>query len=99
MTMPSVSTAYLLFFCVCIGLLLLIGAVKLPEVARSSFRFFRQMRARKTRGERMLADLEKLTRDSRSLEGVYSFESVPPHLSPDHTESIISSAPSSVPSR
>jgi Sec-independent protein translocase protein TatA len=98
MTLPPASTAYFLFFCVCVGLLLLIAAVKAPEVIRSILRFMRQMRARKTRGERMLADLEKLKRDSRDLEGVYCFEAIQPHFSPDHTESATSVA-SSVPSR
>lgn len=74
--MPSFSTAFLGFTLVSTAFLLLIVAVKLPEMWRNCHRFIRQMAARRTREGRMLADLEKLMAEARRLEGIYCFESV-----------------------
>lgn len=76
--MPSVTTFFLTFLAASLSVLLLVICIKAPELWRSYRRFSRQMQARKTRGERMLADLEKLKADARKLEGVYRFDS------PDH---------------
>lgn len=81
-SLPPVSAAYAVFFLASLGVLFLILCVKTPEMWRSWRRFFRQMMARKTRKERMLADLEKLMAEARRLEGIYCFESVEPHRSP-----------------
>lgn len=81
-SMTPVSTVYFIFFCAALFVLFLIICAKVPEFVRSLRRFMRQMGARKTRGERMLADLEKLTSDARKLEGVYRFDSIEPHSSP-----------------
>ena len=77
--MPPVSTVFFAFFCASLFVLFLIACVKTPEWVRSIRRFRGQMGARKTRGERMLADLEQLTTEARKLEGVYRFESIEPH--------------------
>ncbi len=82
--MASVSVTYLWFFIASFLVLFLIGCVKAPECIRYWERFFRQMKARKTRGQRMLADLEKLKSDARKLEGIYRFEGIEPHHSPAH---------------
>ncbi len=74
--MPSFSTAFLGFTLVSAAFLLLIVAVKIPEMWRSCHRFLRQMAARRTREARMLADLEKLMAEARRLEGIYCFERI-----------------------
>lgn len=81
-SLPPVSAAYAVFFLASLGVLFLIFCVKTPAMWRSWNRFFRQMMARRTRKERMLADLEKLMAEARRLEGIYCFESVEPHVSP-----------------
>lgn len=91
--MLPVAKVYLLFFAVSLSLLFLIFCVKLPEIWRSSSRFFRQMAARRTRHERMLADLEKLMSEARRLEGIYCFEAVEPHLTPRQPAAETSSSP------
>lgn len=54
-----------------LGSIALIGLVgRLPHLRR----LVRHMRARRTRGERMLADLDKLRSDALELEGCYYFE-------------------------
>ena len=95
--MLPVANVYLLFFAVSLTLLFLIFCVRLPEFWRSASRFFRQMAARRTRHERMLADLEKLMAEARRLEGVYCFESVEPHRTPRQpmAEEIVNSPGSS----
>ncbi len=80
--MAPVSTVFLMFFGASLFVLFMIACVKLPDTVRSIRRFIRQMGARKTRSERMLADLEKLSEDARELEGVYRFDSIDPHSSP-----------------
>jgi hypothetical protein len=85
-SLPPVSIVYLAFFSASLFVLFLIACVKMPEAVRGMQRFLRQMGARKTRGERMLADLEKLIADSRQLEGVYRFDTVEPHISPSQAD-------------
>jgi|GEM_PF-864001 hypothetical protein len=85
-SLPPVSSVYLAFFSAALVVLLLIAGVKLPETFCGVRRFLRQMGARKTRSERMLADLEKLISDARRLEGVYRFDSIEPHVSPGQAE-------------
>jgi hypothetical protein len=80
--MPPVSTVYAGFFVVSLALLFLIFCVRLPEMWRSWRLFFRQMAARKTREERMLADLEKLMAEAERLEGIYCFENTEAHHAP-----------------
>jgi len=80
--MPPVSTVYVAFFLASLFVLFLIVCVKTPEMWRSWRRFLRQMVARRTREERMLADLAKLMAEARRLEGIYCFESFEPHSSP-----------------
>lgn len=96
-SLPPVSTVYLAFFSASLVVLFLIACVKMPEAIRGMRRFLRQMVARKTRSERMLADLEKLISDSRQLEGVYRFENVEPHVSPGQAEA--EAARASMPSK
>ena len=84
--MPPVSTVFFAFFCASLFVLFLIACVKAPEWVRSIRRFQGQMGARKTRGERMLADLEQLKADARKLEGVYRFDAMEPHSSPSQAE-------------
>lgn len=72
--MPPVATFFVAFLAASLFVLFLIICVKAPESWRSCQRFLRQLEARKTRGERMLADLEKLKADARKLEGVYCFD-------------------------
>jgi hypothetical protein len=96
-SLPPVSTVYLAFFSASLFVLFLIACVKTPEAIRGMRRFLRQMGARKTRSERMLADLEKLISDSRQLEGVYRFETVEPHLSPNQADAEVARA--SMPSK
>jgi hypothetical protein len=98
-SLPPVSTVYLAFFSASLFVLFLIACVKMPEAIRGVRRFLRQMGARKTRSERMLADLEKLISDSRQLEGVYRFETVEPHVSPGQAEAARASMPSKVAAR
>jgi hypothetical protein len=100
-SLPPVSTVNLAFFSASLVVLFLIACVKMPEAIRGMRRFLRQMGARKTRGERMLADLEKLIADSRQLEGVYRFENVEPHRSPRQADAAaaIASMPSKVAAR
>jgi hypothetical protein len=86
--MPPVSTVYAGFFLVSLALLFLIFCVKLPEMWRSWRLFFRQMSARKTREERMLADLEKLMAEAERLEGIYCFEETESHHAPARTTSL-----------
>lgn len=83
--MPPVSTVYAGFFLVSLALLFLIFCVNLPEMWRSWRLFFRQMAARKTREERMLADLEKLMAEAERLEGIYCFEPVEMHHAPSRS--------------
>jgi hypothetical protein len=83
--MPPVSTVYAGFFVVSLALLFLIFCVKLPELWRGWRLFSRQMAARKTREERMLADLEKLMAEAERLEGIYCFERVESHHAPSRT--------------
>jgi hypothetical protein len=85
LAMPPVSTVYAGFFLVSLALLFLIFCVKLPEMWRSWRLFFRQMSARKTRQERMLADLEKLMAEAERLEGIYCFETVEVHHAPSRS--------------
>jgi hypothetical protein len=80
--MPTVPTVYAGFFVVSLALLLLIFCVKFPEMWRGWRLFGRQMAARKTRQERMLADLEKLMAEAERLEGIYCFERVESHHAP-----------------
>lgn len=80
--MAAVSTIYATFFLVCFFVLFLILCVKLPEMWRCFRRFCRHTAARRTRKERMLADLERLMAEARRLEGIYCFETVEPHPSP-----------------
>lgn len=80
--MPPVSTLYVGFFLVSLFVLFLVFCVKTPEMWRSVRRFLRQMKARRTRQERMLADLAKLEAEALRLEGIYCFERVEPHRSP-----------------
>lgn len=96
-SLPPVSTVYLAFFSASLFVLFLIACVKMPEAIRGMRRFLRQMVARKTRSERMLADLEKLISDSRQLEGVYRFETVEPHVSPGQADA--EAARASIPSK
>lgn len=81
--MPSVTTFFLSFLLASLFVLVLVIGIKAPELLRSYRRFLLQMEARKTRGARMLADLDKLKADARKLEGVYRFES-PDHQAPDY---------------
>lgn len=83
---PSVSAVCLAFVGVSFVVLFLITCLKLPEAVRGIRRLALQMLARKTRNERMLADLEKLIYDARQLEGVYRFDTVEPHASPGQAE-------------
>lgn len=85
--MPPVSTLYVGFFLTSLLVLFLIFCVKTPELWRSARRFLRQMKARRTRQDRMLADLAKLEAEALRLEGIYCFESVEPHVSPSCRES------------
>ena len=96
-SLPPASTAYLVFFLASLGLLFLIFCVRTPELWRSWRRFSKQMGARRTRNERMLADVEKLMADARRLEGTYCFESIEPHSSPSRPASRerVSSPPTS----
>jgi len=55
--MLPVSTVYALFFGSAVLVLLLIFCVRMPELWRKGRRFAKQMIARRTRQERMLADL------------------------------------------
>jgi hypothetical protein len=80
--MLPVSTVYALFFGAAVFVLFLIFCAKMPELWRSWRRFARQMVARRTREERMLADLEKLMAEARRLEGIYCFERFEPHHAP-----------------
>ena len=84
--MPSIATFFLIFLVASLSVLLLVICIKAPELWRSYHRFTRQLEARRTRGSRMLADLEKLKVDARKLEGIYRFES------PDHNASSYGSA-------
>ena len=97
-SMPPVSTVFLAFFCASLFVLFLIACVKLPDWVRSIRRFQVQMGARKTRGERMLADLEQLKREARKLEGVYHFDAIEPHSSPSQA-AVASAAAASLASR
>jgi len=97
--MPPVSTFFVAFLAASVFVLFLIICVKAPEFLNSLRRFSRQMQARKTRGERMLADLEKLKADARKLEGVYHFDN-PDHraaayrkVNSDVSEAVTSSVP------
>lgn len=83
--MPPVSTVYAGFFLICLALLFLIFCVKVPELWRGWRLFARQMAARKTREERMLADLGRLMAEAERLEGIYCFESVENHHAPVRT--------------
>lgn len=83
--MPPVSTVYAGFFLICLALLFLIFCVKLPELWRGWRLFFRQMAARRTREERMLADLGKLMAEAERLEGIYCFEASESHHAPART--------------
>ncbi len=80
--MPPVSTVYALFFLASLFVLFLVVCVKMPEFWRSWRRFLKQLIARRTREERMLADLEKLMAEARRLEGIYCFERIEAHPSP-----------------
>jgi hypothetical protein len=80
--MLPVSTVYALFFGAAVFVLFLIFCAKMPELWRSWRRFARQMVARRTREERMLADLEKLMAEARRLEGIYCFERFETHHAP-----------------
>ncbi|NLT70897.1 MAG: hypothetical protein GXX91_09405 [Verrucomicrobiaceae bacterium] len=75
-SLPPISVVYLAFFGVSLVVLLLIACVKLPEAVRGLKRFTLQTLARRTRRDRMLADLEQLIADARQLEGVYRFDTV-----------------------
>jgi hypothetical protein len=91
--MAPVSDLYVAFFLVSLFVLFLIFCVKAPELWRSCRLFSRQMVARRTREERMLADLEKLMAEARRLEGIYCFESIetnPPSV--HHVEPKVSGA-------
>lgn len=80
--MLPVSTVYALFFGAAVFVLFLIFCAKTPELWRSWRRFAKQMVARRTREERMLADLEKLMAEARRLEGIYCFERIETHHAP-----------------
>lgn len=80
--MPAVSSVYASFLFVSLLVLFLVFCVKTPELWRSGLRFWRQLVARRTRNERMLADLERLMAEARRLEGIYCFDGVEPHVSP-----------------
>ncbi len=80
--MLPVSTVYALFFGSAVLVLLLIFCVRMPELWRKGRRFAKQMIARRTRQERMLADLERLMEEARRLEGVYCFERIELHHAP-----------------
>ncbi len=85
-SLPPVSAVYFAFFGVSLVVLLLIACVKVPEAVRGLKRFTLQMLARRTRRERMLADLEKLIAEARQLEGIYRFDPVESPGSPSQTE-------------
>jgi hypothetical protein len=84
--MPPVSTVYAGFFLISLALLFIIFCVKLPELWRAWRLFFRQMAARKTREERMLADLGRLMAEADRLEGIYCFERIESHHAPARME-------------
>ncbi|MAS94744.1 MAG: hypothetical protein CMO55_16215 [Verrucomicrobiales bacterium] len=71
--MEPIAKFFMIFFGGSVVMLTLILVAAMPSVLRACRRTFRQLRARRTRGARMLADLDKLRSDSIALEGVYSF--------------------------
>lgn len=88
--MPSISTFFVAFLAVSLFMLFLIIGVKTPELWRSFRRFSRQMQARRTRGAKMLADLDQLKADARKLEGVYRFDN------PEHKSSVYRNVENSI---
>lgn len=71
--MEPIAKFFLIFFVGSLAMLMLILVAALPGILRGLRRTFRQLRARRTRGGRMLADPEKLRCDAIALEGVYCF--------------------------
>lgn len=91
-SLPSASAAYVLFFLVSVGLLILILCARIPDLWRSALRLGRQMIARRTRRERMLADPESLEARGRKIEGLYRFEAVEAHASPSAKDALAASS-------
>ncbi len=67
-------------------LFLMIFLIKIPELYRALKRMRTQMAARRDRKDELLADPEQMLLTEVRLEGIYRFENIEPHSSPESSE-------------